>query len=96
MENPKKRDRMWAIPMTIPKGEHRPGFVPIRLFMLMLVMMKAFEFHGSYDCIDLFAGRRAVSKAYVAKGLKSCALDIAIDCRDDAWPWLGRGTCLHR
>lgn len=47
---------------------------------------EAFEFHGEdFQCLDLFAGKRAVSKAYSRKKMKSCALDIAIDPRDDSY-----------
>ncbi len=80
----KKFDRMWTIPRAMPKGECRPGFLPVRLCMLMEVMLHAFNFHGGFECVDLFAGRCAISKAYVAKGLRACALDICLDPQDDA------------
>lgn len=74
---------MWTLPRAMPKGESRPGFLPVRLCMLMEVMLHAFNFHGGFECIDLFAGKCAISKAYVAKGLRACALDILIDPEDD-------------
>lgn len=42
-----------------------------------------------YVCLDLFAGERAVSKAFAHEGQKSLALDICLDRRDD--PWLEMG-----
>lgn len=54
--------------------------------MLMAVMQQAFHGSSSYDCLDMFAGRCAVSKAYVAKGYNACALDIELDARDVTWP----------
>ena len=35
-----------------------------------------------YDNVDLFAGRRAIAKAYSRKSLKATAMDIIIDIRD--------------
>lgn len=82
----KKLKSSWVIPRAFPRGEHRPGFLPVRLMMLMVVMQQAFHGSSSYDCLDLFSGRCAVSKAFVAKGYKSCALDIELDARDVTWP----------
>ena len=80
----KKRPRTcWTIPTSLPKGIAHPGYLPVRLFMLMEIMTRAFEWHGSYSNVDLFAGQRSISKAYAAKGLGCCALDIALDPRDD-------------
>lgn len=83
---------MWTLPRAMPKGESRPGFLPVRLCMLMEVMLHAFNFHGGFECIDLFAGKCAISKAYVAKGLRACALDILIDPEDDARLYLKKKT----
>ncbi|OLQ15727.1 hypothetical protein AK812_SmicGene122 [Symbiodinium microadriaticum] len=38
-----------------------------------------------YDVADLFAGHRAISKAFKRDGLKAIALDIALDGRDAGW-----------
>ena len=46
---------------------------------------KAFQFHGQFENVDMFAGRRAISKAYVRKNKRATALDILIDNRDDSW-----------
>ena len=69
-------------------GDHHPGHIPHRLWMLMQLMLhamsleqlhighpnidwcftsKAFQFHGEFENVDMFAGRRAISKAYVRK-----------------------------
>ena len=80
----KRCNPMWTLPRAMPKGESRPGFLPVRLCMLMEVMLHAFNFHGGYECIDLFAGKCAISKAYAAKGLRACALDFLLDAQDDA------------
>lgn len=54
--------------------------------VMITQLHEAFEFHGEdFQCLDLFAGKRAVSKAYSRKKMKSCALDIAIDPRDDSY-----------
>lgn len=45
---------------------------------------KAFQFHGQFENVDMFAGRRAISKAYVRKNKRATALDILIDNRDDS------------
>ena len=44
---------------------------------------KAFTPPDPYDCLDLFSGERAISKAFAAKKLRSCELDIAHDPRDE-------------
>lgn len=90
LSSKKRMNPMWTLSRAMPKGESRPGFLLVRLCMLMEVMLHAFNFHGGFECIDLFAGKCAISKAYVAKGLRACALDILLDARDDAWLYLKR------
>ena len=77
-------DEPFYIPKRMPQGKRHPGFLPIRLFCIMTLMEKAFTGSLEYDCLDLFAGQRAISKAFVKEGYHSCALDIAIDRRDAA------------
>lgn len=36
-----------------------------------------------YDCLDLFAGKCAISKAYKRKGYTYAVLDFALDRRDE-------------
>lgn len=40
-----------------------------------------------YDCLDMFAGRRAISKAYAAEGLKCVALDLELNAADATSPF---------
>lgn len=75
-------------PVFLPKppgdGPHHPGYVPIRLMILMNLMAEAFLPPGDeFDNVDLFAGRRAIAKAYRYKSLKATAMDIILDVRDD-------------
>ena len=73
----------YFIPTSLPRGESRPGYLPARLWVLMTLMARAFTVEPKYDCGDMFAGKCAISKAFIRQGLKACALDIALDGRDD-------------
>ena len=66
-----------------PKGPSHPGHLPVRLYMIIQLLQRAFVAPALYDCCDFFAGRMAVSKAYVARGFRACALDMCIDPNDD-------------
>ena len=37
-----------------------------------------------YDCVDLFAGQRALSRGFTKRGCKSTALDINININEAA------------
>lgn len=39
-----------------------------------------------FDAVDYFAGKRAISKAYASKGLRSTALDIELNAKDATRP----------
>lgn len=43
---------------------------------------QAYQFHGEYHVVDLFAGEKAVSKAFKRKGMRVTSIDIADDSRD--------------
>ncbi|CAL1167199.1 unnamed protein product [Cladocopium goreaui] len=45
--------------------------------------LQAFVPPEPYDCVDLFSGKRAISKAYIAQGKRACSLDFAHDEKDE-------------
>jgi len=55
----------------------------INIYIYSVCCTKAFTPPDPYDCLDLFSGERAISKAFAAKKLRSCELDIAHDPRDE-------------
>ena len=75
----------YFIPTSLPQGPSRPGYLPARLWVLMELMSRAFRMGNQYDCGDMFSGKCSISKAFIRQGLKACALDIALDGRDDPW-----------
>ena len=66
---------------TFPLGRDSLGnrFKILRKFH---VITKAFVRPEPYDCVDLFSGKRAISKAYIAQGKRACSLDFAHDEKD--------------
>ena len=66
---------------TFPLGRDSLGnrFKILRKFH---VISKAFVPPEPYDCVDLFSGKRAISKAYIAQGKRACSLDFAHDEKD--------------
>ena len=48
----------------------------------MPFLTKAFTAPEPFDVVDLFSGKQAISKAYVAKNMRACSLDFDHDVRD--------------
>ncbi|CAK9007318.1 unnamed protein product [Durusdinium trenchii] len=70
------------IPRGLGAGPNRPGFMPLRLLILIDMIKKAFAPPvEKYHNIDYFAGKCAISKAFKAKGYG--ALDIILNPLDD-------------
>ena len=72
---------------TIPRAPaqpSRPGCLPVRLLTIMRVLSAAFQPPGELTCVDAFAGKRAISKAFTSKGEPSVALDIILTPADDS------------
>ena len=66
-------------------GPARPGCLPFRLFMIMQVIATAFVAPPPFSCVDCFAARRAISRAFVGHGEPAVALDILLTPDDDSW-----------
>ena len=75
----------YMVPRSLPSGPRRPGHLPVRLWIILQLMERAFVKGREYACADLFAGKCAISKTYRRKGLSACALDTEIDARDESW-----------
>ena len=69
----------------MPKGASNPGHLPVRMWAIIMLLESVFTVHRQFDVADLFAGKCAVSKAYLRKGLSSVALDFSLDPRDVTW-----------
>lgn len=71
-------------------GPIRTGYVPYKLFVIMQLMNLVFQPPAEpYVNLDMFAGQCAISRAFQARGYRTCSLDIAIDERDDICEPLG-------
>ena len=68
-----------------PKGASNPGHLPVRMWAIIMLLESVFKVHRNFDVADLFAGKCAVSKAYLRKGLSPVALDFSLDPRDVPW-----------
>ena len=67
-----------------PARPSRPGCLPFRLLRIMMVLAAAFQNPEALTCVDAFAGKRAISKAFTSKGEPSVALDILLNPDDDS------------
>lgn len=77
------RDGPYFIPSRLPSTPVNRGYLPVRLWALILLMQRAFPSAPTFDVGDWFCGKKAISKAWVRKGLKACPLDLALDSNDD-------------
>lgn len=67
------------------KGPARPGRLPFRLLCIMQLLATAFVPMPELSCVDCFAGKRAISRAFVGAGERAVALDILLTPKDDSW-----------
>lgn len=67
-----------------PARPSRPGGMPVQLLRIMMLLAVAFQNPGASTCVDAFAGKRAISKAFTSKGEPSVALDIVLNPDDDS------------
>ena len=82
----------YFLPRRLPVGPCRPGFMPIKLLMLIALMEKAYiKPKVPYDAVDMFAGEMAISKAYKAAMFHAAALDTSLDKRDEPLMHLSLG-----
>ena len=70
------------------KGPARPGRLPFRLLCIMQILATAFVPMPELSCVDCFAGKRAISRAFTGAGEPAVALDILLEPNDDSWTWL--------
>lgn len=79
------RGPRYFFPSRLPRGRPNAGYLPVRLFIIMMLMQRAFapSEGGEIMCADFFAGKCAISKAYVRKGYKAVAMDICLDPKDE-------------
>lgn len=84
-EDDDQGDRPYFIPSKLPRGPANPGYLPVRLWVIITLMMRTMEPVGTpFDVADLFAGKKAISKACMSKGYNACALDLELDERDES------------
>jgi hypothetical protein len=67
------------------KGPARPGRLPFRLLCIMQILATAFVPMPELSCVDCFAGKRAISRAFTGAGEPAVALDILLEPNDDSW-----------
>ena len=47
-----------------------------------------------FACVETFAGQSEIAKAFKRKGLRSAALDLVLNEKDESWPFNSiEGTC---
>ena len=51
----------------------------------MQLLATAFVPMPELSCVDCFAGKRAISRAFVGAGERAVALDILLTPKDDSW-----------
>ena len=66
------------------KGPSRPGCLPYRIWVMMQLLAVAFAPLPELACTDLFAGKRALSRAFVGHGEPAVALDILLTPDDES------------
>eukprot|EP00435_Cladocopium_sp_Y103_P055403 s261_g18.t1 len=86
-------DGPYFIP-RMPKGAAHPGYIPARLWCIISLMLRAFKPMRPFSVADCFAGKCAISKAYIRNNMRAAALDFELDQRDDILDDMGflRGT----
>ena len=59
-------------------------------------MLQAFNPMRPFSVADCFAGKCAISKAFIRKNMRAAALDFELDQRDDIWQHVQfRAVAVH-
>lgn len=75
-------DGPYFIP-RMPKGPTHRGYIPARLWCIVSLMLRVFKPMRPFSVADCFAGKCAISKAFIRNNMRAAALDFELDQRDD-------------
>ena len=78
-------ENLVSIPRPIIPGLSRPGYVPIRLYMIMQTLLASFKpVPSPFRLVDAFSGKGAIARGFQEKGQRFTRLDLSLDERDAA------------
>lgn len=77
-------DGPYFIP-RMPKGPTHRGYIPARLWCIVSLMLRVFKPMRPFSVADCFAGKCAISKAFIRNNMRAAALDFELDQRDEIW-----------
>ena len=65
-------------------GPHHPGYIPVRFWLIVDTLLRFYRGSIVPDLrnVDAFAGKAAISKAFLRQNMPSVALDLQLDERD--------------
>ena len=88
-------DGPYFIP-RMPRGPAQPGYIPARLWCIVLLMERVFKPMRPFSVSDCFAGKCAISKAFLRNNMRAAALDFELDERDEIWQqfWVVAVRCV--